>query len=174
MFPLISRANLATAMSGPRVGIDADTKLIVSYLIGRCDAKTANAFMLDLKSRITNQVQVTPDGHKVYVNAVENAFGSGIDYSMLVKVYGAPLQEDASTRYSPATCIDCQAAVITGDPDPAKICTSYIERQNLTMRVSIRRFTRLTNGFSKKVENHGHAVALQLHVLQLLPGSLNA
>ena len=141
-------------------GIDAESKLIISYLVARRDARSAQKFMDDLRSRIANRIQMTTDGHRVYVNAVENSFGSEVDYAMLIKVYGAPLQEDASTRYSPATCIDCQTAVISGNPDPEYISTSYVERQNLTMRMGMRRFTRLTNGFSKKVENHGHAVSL--------------
>lgn len=140
--------------------ICADSKLIVSYVVGTRGPETAKLFMDDLAKRVANRIQLTSDGYRVYENAVENAFGCEVDYSMLVKIYGAPLQDDATTRYSPATCIGCRTATISGHPDPAHVSTSFIERQNLSMRMGMRRFTRLTNGFSKKIENHGHAVAL--------------
>ncbi|HZS28659.1 MAG TPA: IS1 family transposase [Candidatus Angelobacter sp.] len=139
--------------------IDADTKLIISYALGNRGISTAQFFMRDLASRISHHFQLTTDGHRVYVDAVEDAFGGDVDYSMLVKIYGMPSSLDES-RYSPATCIGCRTATISGNPDPAHISTSYVERQNLSMRMGMRRFTRLTNGFSKKIENHGHAVAL--------------
>ena len=139
--------------------IDADTKLIVSYTLGDRGAETAKAFMEDLASRIINRMQLTTDGHRVYVDAVENAFGSEIDYAMLVKIYGAS-NDNPESRYSPATCIGCRTGVLAGSPDPKHISTSFVERQNLSMRMGMRRFTRLTNGFSKKLENHGHMVAL--------------
>jgi IS1 family transposase len=139
--------------------IDADTKLVVSYMVGDRGAVTAKAFMQDVASRISTRIQLTTDGHRVYADAVEDAFGADIDYAMLVKIYGAS-GENPDSRYSPATCIGCRTGVLAGSPDPEHISTSFVERSNLSMRMGMRRFTRLTNGFSKKLENHGHMVAL--------------
>jgi IS1 family transposase len=139
------------------VAIDADTKLIPSFMLGNRDAKTARAFIGDLADRLASRIQLTTDGLSIYVNAVEDAFGSDVDYAMLVKVYGASQEE---IRYSPAECIGCERKVITGQPKIQHISTSYVERQNLTMRMGMRRFTRLTNGFSKKIENHFYAIAI--------------
>ena len=144
------------------VAIDADTKLVPSFMVGRRDLQTAKIFIDDLAARLANRVQLTTDGLRVYLNAVEGAFGCDVDYAMLVKLYGN--DADAETRYSPAECIGCQAAAISGRPNPQHISTSYVERQNLTMRMQMRRFTRLTNAFSKKVENLTAAVAL--HYMQ--------
>jgi IS1 family transposase len=140
------------------VGLDADTKLVVSFLVGGRGADWAMDFMNDCASRIVGRVQVTTDGHRAYLEAVEEAFGMDVDYAQLHKIYGASLENEA--RYSPATCIGCDMKVVSGNPDPKHVSTSFVERQNLTMRMGIRRFTRLTNAFSKKIDNHAYAVAV--------------
>jgi IS1 family transposase len=136
----------------------ADTKLICSWKIGTRGASTAYSLMHDPAGRLANRIQLTTDGHRVYADAVESAFGSDIDYAMLVKVYGSDRGEEA--RYSPADYMSCRTIPMCGNPKAKDISTSFVERQNLTMRMQMRRFTRLTNAFSKKIANHGHAVAL--------------
>lgn len=138
--------------------IDAESKLIVSYLCGGRDASWATIFMKDVASRIDSRIQLTTDGLKVYADAVEGAFGMDVDYAMLIKLFGKP--EEAETRYSPGECIGTETKVIMGMPDRKHINTSYVERNNLNMRMHMRRFTRLTNAFSKKVENHEYMLAI--------------
>jgi IS1 family transposase len=138
--------------------LDVDTKLIVAWYVGRRNARAAYEFMSDVADRLTNRVQLTTDGHGAYLSAVDTAFDREIDYAMLVKKYGD--LPEAEKRYSPPVCIGCDRQVVRGRPDPEHFSTSYVERQNLLMRMGMRRFTRLTNAFSKKLANHMHALSI--------------
>ena len=165
-FCYAKQKNVARAKAAPEgagdvwtwVAIDADTKLIPSWLVGDRGLGSAYTLMHDLAERVSNRIQLTTDGHRVYLEAVESAFNLDVDYAMLQKIYGA--DPDAARRYSPASIRRCSTDIVTGDPNPKHISTSYVERQNLTMRMSMKRFARLSNGFSKKIENHAHAVAI--------------
>lgn len=165
-FCYAKQKNVATAKAAPEgagdiwtwVAIDADTKLIPSWYVGSRDAGAAHEFMQDVAGRMANRIQLTSDGYKPYLQAVEDAFGNDIDFAQLVKMYGDSVE--GQKRYSPAECTGCIKRKVTGNPEKKNVSTSYAERQNLSMRMGNRRMTRLTNGFSKKFENHAHAMAL--------------